>query len=166
MTDAINPRGLFDRSALGRSVGPVTVPVERGQVRFFARAVGETGRVHTDLAAARAAGHPDLVAPPSFIMAVEAAANEQLQERGERSIHALVGCDFRYLLHGDERYAYHGLIHAGETVTFTSRVTDFYDKKGGAMEFVVIESVVAHAERGDLVRATRSLLHRLPAAGR
>lgn len=157
-----NPRGIFDRSTRGRSVEQVPVLVERGRIRFFAQVLGETDPIHFDLDAARAAGHPDLVATPSFFMVVEALANEDLQRRGISDVASLVKCDFRYLLHGDERYFYHAPIYAGEQVAFTSTIVDFYDKKGGAMEFVTVASTISHATRGVLVTARRTLLHRLP----
>ena len=139
----------------------MTVRIERGRIAFFAEVLGLTDRVHFDLEAARAEGHPDLVAPPSFATVIEAAANDELRRRGERSTLDRIGCDYRYLLHGDERYEYHGPIFAGDEVALTTTVTDFYDRKGGAMEFVTLRSVIEHATRGALVSATRSLLHRL-----
>lgn len=157
-----NPRGLFDRTSRGATIGPVPVEIERGRIRFFSQVLGETDPRHSDVEAARAAGLSDLAAPPSFFMAVEALANEALKRQGRPTVMDLVRCDFRYLLHGDERFVYAAPIVAGETVSFSASVVDFYDKKGGAMEFVTIESVIAHAERGVLVRGLRTLLHRLP----
>ena len=72
---------------------------------------------------------------------------------------------FAQVLHGDERYFYHGPMYAGDEVELSTTVVDFYDKKGGAMEFVTSESRIVHPTRGVLVRARRTLLHRLPDAG-
>lgn len=155
------PRGLFKRDTKGMTTAPVSVTVERGRLRFFAQVLGEKDWLFTDVDAARAHGHPDIAAPPSFYMVIEALADEERRRRGEQGAVALVGCDFRYLLHGDEHYSYEGLIYAGDEVTLTTRVVDFYDKKGGLMEFVTFESLVTHAERGVLVRAKRTLLHKL-----
>jgi acyl dehydratase len=160
-TITANPKGLFKRDTKGVSVAPVTVQIERGRIRFFAQVLGEMDPLFTDLEAARAMGHPDIAAPPSFFMVVEAMANEERRRQGVQAATELVGCDFRYLLHGDEHYSYEGLIYAGDTVALSTQVLDFYDKKGGAMEFVVFESLITHAERGVLVRARRTLLHRL-----
>lgn len=159
---ASNPRGIFDRSSKGAALEPVPVLVERGRIRFFAQTLGETDPIHLDLDAARAAGHPDLVAPPSFLVVLEAAANEERKRLGRPAAIDLVKCDFRYLLHGDERYFYEAPIYAGEEVEISSTVLDFYDKKGGAMEFVTFESKITHPKRGVLVRSQRTLLHRLP----
>ena len=157
----MNPKGIFDRTTKGKQFPPVVVPLERGRIRFFARTLGETDPIHFDTAAAKDRGYPDIVAPPSFFMVVEAAANEERERRGETPLAALIKCDYRYLLHGDEHYDYSGLMFAGDEVTLTSTITDFYDKKGGAMEFVAIDSALTHPVRGTLVSAKRTLLHRL-----
>ncbi len=156
-----NPKGIFDRSSKGKILEPVKVIVERGKIRFFTKVLGETNPIHFDVTAARSKGYPDLVAPPSFFTAIDASANEERARQGQTSIAAIVNCDFRYLLHGAETYEYLGLIFAADELTMTTLITDFYDKKGGDLEFVTFVSVLEHAERGVLVRATRNLLHRL-----
>ncbi|QGN55035.1 MaoC family dehydratase N-terminal domain-containing protein [Novosphingobium sp. Gsoil 351] len=153
-------QGRFRREAKGAETASVCVKVERGRIRAFASVLGQIDPLFNDVAAAHAMGHPDIAAPPSFFMVVEAIANEELRRQGEASAIEMAGCDFRYLLHGDEHYSYNGLVYAGDSVTFSTRVLDFYDRKGGLMEFVTLESVVAHHERGPLIRARRTLLHK------
>lgn len=164
MTDSAittKPKGLFDRSTKGHAMPTVSVEVERSQIRFFAKALAETNPVHFDVEAAKAAGYPDLPAPPSFFMPIEAMADEERARLGQPSLIRLLRCDFGRLLHGDETYSYSGLVFAGDTLDFDTRIVDFYEKKGGLMEFVTIESKVSHAQRGALITATRTLLHRL-----
>jgi acyl dehydratase len=164
MTDTdttTKPKGYFDRSTKGQTLPTVTVKVERGQIRFFAKVLGETDPVHLDVDAAIAAGHPDLVAPPSFFMPIEAMADEERSRLGQPSLINLLHCNFQRLLHGDENYVYLGPIYAGDELRFDTKIVDFYEKKGGLMEFVTIESEISHAVRGPLIRATRTLLHRL-----
>ena len=74
----------------------------------------------------------------------------------------MIACDYRYLLHGDETYSYHGLLYAGDEVEFSTTVVDFYEKKRGALEFVTLEAAVTHPARGRLISATRTLLHKFP----
>ena len=159
--ETVTSKGLFKRETKGMSIDPVAVQVERGRVRFFADVLAEKNLLYTDVEYARANGHPDVATPPSFFMVLEALANEERSRRGKKNVVELIGCDFRYLLHGDEHYSYDGLIYAGDEVTVSTHIIDFYDKKGGAMEFVVLESLVSHAQRGVLLRAKRTLLHRL-----
>jgi acyl dehydratase len=155
------PKGIFNRASKGMRLDPVIVPVERGRIRFFASVLGLTDPIHFDVEKARAKGYPDLVAPPSFFMPIEAAANEERERLGRLPILKLINGDYRYLLHGDETYEYHGLIFAGDEVTLITTIGDFYEKKSGAMEFVTIESELSHPKRGLLVHAKRTLLHRL-----
>jgi acyl dehydratase len=155
------PRGIFRRETKGFSATPVTVRVERGRVVTFARLLGETDPVCTDVAAARAQGHPDVVAPPSFPMVVEMLAHEERSRQGAPNPTEVIGCDFRRLLHGEQHHTYEGLVYAGDEVSVETTVVDFYDKRGGLLEFVVLESTIHHDDRGVLVRARRTLLHRL-----
>ena len=164
MEETIKPprqKGLFDRGTLGMTLSPVSVMIERGRIQFLAQVLGEADPIHSDVEAARRAGHPDIVAPPSYFMVIEADANRELARRGEKSSFALVGCDYRYLLHGDESYDDMGNIYAGDEVVLTTKVAGFYDREGGVLEFVNVVSEVTHTQRGVLVRATRTLLHRL-----
>src|SRR3546814_5289706 len=69
-------------------------------------------------------------------------------------------CDFHHLLHGEQHFTYEGLMYAGDDVVVTTRVEDFYEKRGGLLEFVVLLSTISHADRGVLVRSKRMLLHR------
>lgn len=125
-------------------------------------ALGEVNPIHLDPAAARNAGFPDIVAPPSFFVVLEALANEALRSRGERTVDELIGSDNRYLLHGEEDYFYRGLVYAGDEVVISTTVTDFYNKNNGALEFAVLASAVDHVSRGRLIDAKRVLVHKLP----
>ena len=49
-------------------------------MREFARAVGATHPAHHDVAAARALGHPDVIAPPTFAVVIAQRAEAQLIE--------------------------------------------------------------------------------------
>jgi acyl dehydratase len=158
---SVNPKGIFDRSTKGRTLPPVTVAVERGRIQFFCRVLQESNPLHFDVMTARARGFSDIVAPPSFYTVIDKCANEERERLRQMSILTLLKCDFRRLLHGDEKYEYSGLIFAGDEVTLTTTIVDFHDKKGGALEFAALASTVEHVTRGVLVRATRTLLHRL-----
>ena len=108
-----------------------TVDVEKGRLRFFAKATGQTDPVYTDEAAARAAGYPALPVPPTFLFCLE------MESPDPAAIRNLLGMDYRKLLHGEQGFSYHGMAYAGDKLTFEQRIEDIYDKKGGALEFVV-----------------------------
>lgn len=129
-----------DRTILERPEFVVHADVERGRIRQFATAIGEQDAVHHDIEAARAAGHPDLLAPPTFLFGLE------LEQSDVFEVLSGYDVDLSQVLHGEERFAFHGPVHAGETVTFRSRFVDVYSKSGGALDFVVRRSEVCRGE--------------------
>jgi acyl dehydratase len=153
--------GIFRRETKGMCVEPVVVQLERGRLTSFARLLAERDPIFLDPAAARAMHYPDVVASPSFPSTIEMLAKDERYDRGVPNLTDLVGCDYRFLLHGEQHYSYLGLMYAGDEVTVSGEVLDFYDKKGGLLEFVVLGSTISHPERGVLVRARRTLVHRL-----
>lgn len=158
--------GLFDRTTAGYESVPTSVRVERGALAFFAETIGETDPIHCDAGAARAAGHPDVVAPATYPVVLEMAAQKQAARTGATDIQDLIGVDNRYVLHGTEAYEYHGLIFAGDEVEVINRVTGFSDAKQGALEIAHLEMEIRHPERGTLAIAERKLIHRLPPEAR
>jgi acyl dehydratase len=153
---------LFDRSTVGLATVPADVEIERARVRAFAKVLGETDPIHFDVEAARSRGFADLVAPPSYFVVLDALADEMLARRGQPSAAELIRCDFRYLLHGEERYRYYGVICAGDTVTLTTVISGFDEKKAGLLEFARLTSEASHAARGTLIVRERTLIHQLP----
>lgn len=116
------------------------VDVERGRVAMFAKAIGETDPVYFDVEAARAAGHPDLLAPPTFVFGLDLEHSDTL---GVLQAH---GVDLSAVLHGEQRFTYHRLIHAGDTLSLRAEFTDYYAKRNGALEFLVRRSQLTSGE--------------------
>jgi len=139
---------MIDRRHIGHTLPPFEVEVEKGRLRFFAKATGQTDPVYIDEAAARAAGHPGLPVPPSFFFCLE------MESPNPAAIRELLGMDYRSLLHGEQGFSYHAMAHAGDTLRFEQRIADIYDKKGGALEFVVRHTRVSN-QRDELVAELR-----------
>lgn len=127
-----------------------SVTVEAGRLRFFAKAIGQTDPVYTDQAAAKAAGHPDLPVPPTFFFCLE------MESPDPAAIRNLLGLDYRRVLHGEQGFTYHRMAYAGDVLTYEQRIEDIYDKKGGALEFVVRKTRVTN-QRGEHVADLRSI---------
>jgi len=142
---------MIDRKWIGHELPPAQLPIERSRLRFFAKAIGETDPVYTDEAAARDAGYADLPAPPTFLFAAELDAG--VTDR----LLAELGIPLAKLLHGEQGFSYHRAACAGDTVTVRSRIEDVYDKKNGALEFVV-KSSRATNQHGELVAEMRTVL--------
>jgi len=141
---------MIDKKWIGHDIGRSVLPIERGRLKFFAKAIGETDPVYTDEAAARDAGYADLPAPPTFLFAAE------LDSGAMFGLLDRLGVPHEKVLHGEESFEYLGPVVAGDTVTVSSRIKDIYDKKGGALEFIEIESQAVN-QHGDPVVRFRSL---------
>ena len=122
----------FDRALIGRCSALSVVRVSATQLKLFARATAQPDPIYFDEAAARAAGHPTLPMPPTFAYSLTLAAPGQA---GYGLV--LVGADMRRILHAEQGFRYHRMIHAGDEVTVGTRLVDLYEKKGGALQFVV-----------------------------
>lgn len=141
---------MLDRQYIGHTMPTFSATVEKGRLRFFAKATGQTDPVYTDEAAAKAAGHPDLPVPPTFFFCLE------MESPDPAAIRKLLGLDYRRLLHGEQGFTYHRMAYAGDVLTYEQRIEDIYDKKGGALEFVVRKTRVTN-QRGEHVADLRSI---------
>ncbi len=115
---------MIDRKWIGYELPASEFVVERGRLRFFARAIGETDPIYTDVAAARAAGYTDLPAPPTFLFAAELDSGTTM-----RLVEALQ-LPLAKLLHGEQSFTYHRPACAGDTITVRSRVAEIVDFQG------------------------------------
>jgi acyl dehydratase len=133
---------------------PPTSPylVGREKVREFARAVLATNPINFDIDAARAAGHADLVAPPTFPVVVQEQTLAQLLAEPD------AGIDFTRVVHGDQRFTYTRAVVAGDELTATLTVASV--KSLGAHSMVTAESVIVDAVGEHVVTATSTLVVR------
>ncbi|EYT84541.1 MaoC family dehydratase N-terminal domain-containing protein [Streptomyces andamanensis] len=107
----------LDQSFVGRSYPP-TAPYEVGRekIREFAQAVGDANPAYTDPEAAQALGHPDVIAPPTFVFLITyRAAGEVVQD-------PQLGLDYSRVVHGDQKFAYTRPVHAGDRLSVTSTI--------------------------------------------
>ena len=142
---------MLDRSKIGTDNGERYADVDAGQVRLFCQAIGETNPIYTDLQAAKAAGYRAIPAPPTFTQTLNYTAPQT-----EDLVLDVLGADLGKLLHGEQRFVYHRPIYVGDRIKLISRIVDIYDKKGGALEFVVIE-ITFENQDGELCAAIRTV---------
>lgn len=130
---------MIDHKFIGYRQPPFAVEVEKGRLRLFAKAIGETDPIYRDEQAARAAGYPSLPVPPTFLFCLE-------MERADPYdwFHEL-GIPLGQVLHGEQSFTYHRIAHAGETLTFSAQLLDIYEKKNGALQFLVQRNFVTDA---------------------
>jgi acyl dehydratase len=126
--------------------------VGREKVREFARAVFATSPINLDPVAARDAGYPDVVAPPTFAVVIQQSSLTRLVDDPE------AGIDFARVVHGEQRFAYSRPIVAGDELSATLTVASV--RSIGGHSLVTAESEVVDATGAHVVTATSTLVVR------
>jgi acyl dehydratase len=95
--------------------------VSRVKIAEFADAIGDANPVYRDAAAARAAGHPDVIAPPTFAIVISMAAS------GVAMADPGLGLNYAMVVHGEQRFSYLRPLTAGDVVTAQPAITEIRD---------------------------------------
>jgi acyl dehydratase len=142
---------MIDKKWIGHRFPVMRWEVEKGRLRFFAKAIGETRPECLDESAARAAGHPSLLAPPTNLF------SGQLDHDFVPELLQLLGINMNNILHGEQGFTYHAPVFAGDVLEFEDQITDITSKKNGALELVTRETRVSN-QRSELVAVVRNVL--------
>ncbi|MBO0869028.1 MAG: MaoC family dehydratase N-terminal domain-containing protein [Micromonosporaceae bacterium] len=145
-------------SYVGRSFPP-SQPylVGREKIREFARAIGATDPAYLDTEAAKALGHPDLVAPPTFPVIVAMAATRALIDDPD------LGLDYSRVVHGDERFGYVRPVRAGDELTCVVTVEEITSRAGN--DFITTRTEVGTVDGEPVVTVWSKLVVRGSAGG-
>ncbi|MCS6924408.1 MAG: MaoC family dehydratase N-terminal domain-containing protein [Candidatus Binatia bacterium] len=133
----------FDPQLLGKEVELGTFPVTAEAIRAFAEAVGDLNPLYLDRAAARQAGYPEVIAPPTFCMHL----------RGGRMLPEVPLPPGMVSLHAGQELEFYDEILAGQTYTATAKVTEVYEKTGrsGPLGVIVREMTIRNAAGSPVV---------------
>jgi acyl dehydratase len=145
----------LDPAFAGRTYPPTgTYQVGREEVREFAAAIGERHPACHDLAAARALGHPDLVAPATFAVAVTRESQAAVFFDPE------LGLDWSRVVHGDQGFAYVRPLRAGDEVQVTTTIDSIKSLAGN--EVLGLRSEVVGVDGEPVCTVTSMLVVRAP----
>ena len=132
--------------AVGKQYAPVLYAVGREKIREYAAATGETSPVCLDLAAARAAGYADVVAPPMFVVVYSAPA------LGPAIVDPDVGINFATMVHGGQEFVWGPPVVAGDEITTEADLEESSER--GGLQFFVFKTTSTN-QRGELVSEGR-----------
>jgi acyl dehydratase len=147
---------MIDKSHIGHVFPAFETTIEAGRVRLFCKAIGEANPLHLDAAVARAAGYRNILAPITFPTAIV------MDSPNPRALIELLHVNIAWILHGEEHYDYFAPICVEDRITAQLRITDIYDKKGGALEFIVAEFEMTNHLQEKVSSVRRSLVVRRP----
>lgn len=140
----------LDQSFAGRVYPPSKVyDVSRAKIAEFAEAIGDTGPLSRDPAAAQAAGYPDVIAPPTFLTIINLDAINAIITDPE------LGLDYNRMVHGDQGFTHARPVHAGDQLEVTTYVDDVFNRMGN--DFLNLRAEITDAD-GGLVCTTRAQL--------
>jgi acyl dehydratase len=120
---------------LGRTY-PATEPYEVSRVKIadFAEAIGDRNPLYSDASAAKAAGYPDVIAPPTFpIVITMAASRAAIGDPG-------LGINYAMVVHGEQRFTYSRPLHAGDVVVAQPTISGI--REVGSMTMVTTETQI------------------------
>jgi acyl dehydratase len=149
---------MIDQKHIGHAFPTFRTTVEAGRVRLFCKAIGETSSIHSDADVARSFGYRNILAPITFATALA------MDNPNPRCVIELVGVDIAWILHGEEHYSYFNPVCVADEIEVKLKITDIFDKKGGALEFVVMELDMVNQLGERVCTVRRSLVVRRPAA--
>ena len=98
--------------------------VGREKIREFALAIGDHNPAYHDPDAAKALGHPDVIAPPTFPVIVGFLASRQL------ITDPALGVVFSRVVHGEQRFVYTRPVRAGDRLTAVLTVDNIREAAG------------------------------------
>ena len=140
----------LDAGLVGRSYPPSAVyEVGREKIAEFAAAIGDPDPVYRDPGAARTAGHPDVIAPPTFAIVLSLGAADVVVEDPD------VGIDYSRVVHGEQRFTHHRPITAGDRLVATASIDAVRSVAGNDM---LTTRVDLATEDGEPVCTTTSML--------
>jgi acyl dehydratase len=108
----------------GRSFPP-SEPYEVSRVKIaeFAQAIGDPSPLCRDREAARAAGYPDVIAPPTFAIVITMASS------GHAIADEDLGLDYSMVVHGEQRFEHARPLHAGDVVVAQTTITEITPRR-------------------------------------
>jgi acyl dehydratase len=145
----MNDRADIDRTLIGSSAAPFAVEVEKGAIRRFAEAIGETADIYFDEAFALSLGYPGIVAPPTFPTTFRPPSRPTW----------ILGLDEGRFLAGEQGFRYWRPILAGDRLQCELRLTDVQDKRSSKGDMaLIIQDLIVTAPSGDMVCVNRRIV--------
>jgi acyl dehydratase len=139
----------INRALIGSSVAPFAVEVEKGAIRRFAEAIGESRGIYVDEEHARSLGYSGIVAPPTFPTTFRPPSKPAW----------IRGLDEGRILAGEQGFHYRRPLLAGDRLQCELRLTDVQDKRSskGYME-LIIQDLIVTSLSGDMVCVNRRVV--------
>ena len=138
------------REAIGKESAPTTLEVDKTGCRMFARAVGHTDLIFYDEEYAKSKGHRSIVAPPGFF---GTPAFKPGGGRSEGPPARGFSIPYKRVLNGGTEYEYLDSVCAGDTLTSTTKISGFTERKGSIGPMLITERETTYTNQAGNVVA-------------
>jgi len=142
----------LSKDILGRKLDAYKFTVERGKVKEFCKAIGETNPIYLDQAEAKKAGFDDTPIPPTFQTTFQFWGYPKIWD----DMRAM-GLDTARLLHMKEEYTYLKPIYPGTTISAQGEVADV---KTGKMDMVTFKTTYFNEKNEACIEAEMAIVIR------
>ncbi|MEQ4204958.1 MaoC family dehydratase N-terminal domain-containing protein [Actinopolymorpha sp. B9G3] len=126
--------------------------VGREKIREFADAIGDGNLAYRDAGAAKALGHPDVIAPPTFPIVVAFGLLEALFADPE------AGLALHRIVHSDQKFSYARPIHPGDRLVGTLTVAGV--RQAAGTDLISTRTEITTAEGAPVCTAQATVVHR------
>jgi acyl dehydratase len=125
---------MIDSKFKGYTTAPSFVKVDAWRIKLFCKSIGEINPIYYDEKVAQAAGHKTCPIPPTFLKAIET------EHFSSAELLKVLMVPMGKVLHAEQSFSYSGMVYVGDDVEMSRTITDIYEKRGGAMIFILIET--------------------------
>jgi len=150
------------RALVGLTAEPVVTEVERGAIKRFCEAVGDSNPLFTDAEYAKNGPYGNVICPPGFFgWPTKPVAT--MSEPQATMVAEFAKSGFPGLLDGAIDYEFYMPVYPGDVLVSSAKIVDVYERevKSGKSLFGVIEIIYIN-QNGDMVcRVRRTLIGRL-----
>jgi len=141
----------LNRDFIGRTFPPSEpYEVSRTKIKEFADAIGDQNPIYRDADAAKAAGHLDVIAPPTFPIVVSLG--------GASLADPELGLNYAMVVHGEERFVYTRPVRAGDVVVCETTITNI--RSAGRNELLTLQTEVTTVDGEHVCTAFNSIVER------
>lgn len=142
----------MDVNTAGKTFPRYAFRVERGKIKEFADALGDTNPIYRDPESPNAKALGGVAAPPTLLRTFLC--------EPRTAVEALKVADWSYIVHGEQEFEYFAPVRAGDVLSAQDRivsVTEKESRRAGKLQIAVIETTF-HNQRGEKVQVARRTL--------
>jgi acyl dehydratase len=128
--------------------------IRASSIASFARAINDENPAYLDVAAARALGYSDVIAPPTYLVTIA------LSESERALTDPALGLDWSRVVHGDQRFKFNRPVVAGDVLSCQTSIEAI--KSVAGKDFVTTRADFIDDQRTQVASAWSMLVVRGP----